>query len=192
VVSTYAGVTLDVIGSAALGVEFKNLDTPTPFHECYERVFDPTPMGQILIAINLFVPIRWIPLRENIIFKSDNAEIHRMTLEIVRDRIRELTDKNGKLLETNRKDILTFLIQETIGAGKRMTDVEYRDHVSPHPHPPLPVSRPPAQRMSYRADILDGQDAQHDGGWPRNYSKCITVVYLRHDEIPGNPDQAAK
>jgi cytochrome P450 len=129
VVSTYAGVTLDVIGSAALGVEFKNLDAPTPFHECYERVFDPPPLGQALLAVNLFVPIRWIPLKENQRFNSDNGEIHRMTLEIVRDRIRELTDQDGKLVHTDRRDILTFMVQETIGAGKRFTDEEYRDNV---------------------------------------------------------------
>lgn len=62
VVKKFTSRTLDVIGVTALGVELRNLDAPTPFQVCYTRVFDPPPLGQILMAIDHFVPIRRIPL----------------------------------------------------------------------------------------------------------------------------------
>jgi cytochrome P450 len=130
VVKTYTSITLDIIGVAALGVDLRNLDAPTPFHECYSRVFDPPVLGQALMAIDLFVPIRWIPLEENKKYLAYSAEVHRMTLDVVRDRIRELTDEKGKLVPTERKDLLTFLIQETYEAENPWTEREYLGHVS--------------------------------------------------------------
>ncbi|KAK0649244.1 cytochrome p450 monooxygenase [Cercophora newfieldiana] len=128
-VKTYTSITLDIIGVAALGVDLRNLDAPTPFHVCYSRTFDPPIFGQALMAIDIFVPIRWIPLEENRKYLSYSAEVHRMTLEIVRDRIRELTDENGKLVATERKDLLTFLIQETYEAENPWTEQEYLGHM---------------------------------------------------------------
>jgi hypothetical protein len=130
VVKTYTSITLDIIGVAALGVDLRNLEAPTPFHECYSRVFDPPVLGQALMAIDLFVPIRWIPLVENKKYLSYSAEVHRMTLEVIRERIRELTDEKGKLIATDRKDLLTFLIQETYEAENPWTEREYLGHVS--------------------------------------------------------------
>lgn len=128
-VSTYSSVTLDIIGVAALGIEFQNLDAPTPFHECYHRVFDPPLLGQILLTANAFVPVRWIPLEENRRFTAANAEVQRLMRQIVRQRIEDVAAGYGSTGAGDRRDLLTYIIEETNATGQPWTEEELLGHV---------------------------------------------------------------
>ncbi|KAK1753620.1 cytochrome P450 [Echria macrotheca] len=133
-VSTFSSITLDIIGIAALGVNLQNLETPTPFHESYTHVFDPPPLGQALLALNAFVPIRWIPLAENLQFERANAEIHRLVLKIVRDRTAKVLagkEEGGEAeKETQeRRDLLTYIIEETYATENPWTEEEIVGHM---------------------------------------------------------------
>lgn len=128
---TYSSVTLDIIGVAALGVQFQNLDAPTPFHECYHRVFDPPLLGQVLMTINAFIPVRRIPLRENREFLEANAEVHRLVREIVRERLEEIAARGDahSSHDGGRRDLLTYIIEETYGTENAWTEDQLLDHV---------------------------------------------------------------
>jgi len=133
VVSTYSSLTLDIIGIAALGIDLENLEHPSTFHECYHAVFDPPPLGQLLVFLDGFVPIRWLPLAENRRFAESNAVVRKLLRQIIRDRIVALTTpggqgekvkKEGKEEEEGYKDILSYIITETYTPSTRPWDEE--------------------------------------------------------------------
>lgn len=130
VVSTYSSITLDIIGVAALGVDLQNLETPTPFHESFQRIFDPSPLGQVLLLLNAFIPVRWIPLAENRHYKKAHADFHSVSREIIRERVRELTSA-GELnaAKTTRRDLLTYMVQETYATKNPWTEEDLLGHV---------------------------------------------------------------
>jgi len=90
VVTAYSSLTLDIIVQAVLGVGLKTYAPGTPFHECYNRLFDPPLVGRILIAINSVVPVRWLPLQENRIYKKNHETIHGMVRQIISRRLEEV------------------------------------------------------------------------------------------------------
>jgi len=126
-VSAYSSLTLDIIGIAALGVELQNLTSHSRFHECYKGVFDPPLLGQVLMAINVFVPIRWLPLEENRSFKQSNNEVRRLTREIVRQRMADFREEKPDI--EDRNDILTHIIRESLAAKKPWTEEEILNQV---------------------------------------------------------------
>ncbi|KAK3339637.1 cytochrome P450 [Lasiosphaeria hispida] len=129
--STYSSLTLDIIGVAALGADLQNLDAPTPFHECYHRVFEPPLLGQALLVINAYIPVRWIPVKENRQFKSANSEVQRLTREIVRQRIKDVTGREGggAVGNTNRRDLLTYIVEETYATDHPWSEDEILGHM---------------------------------------------------------------
>ncbi|KAK3316797.1 cytochrome P450 3A5 [Apodospora peruviana] len=117
VASKYTSATLDVIGVAVLGVELDNLDTTTPFHECYGRIFDPGPIGQIMMGLNALVPVRWIPVKENRLYKEATHTIDREVRKVIRERMSEFEagqQQNGGKGKTERRDLLTFMLEEDV------------------------------------------------------------------------------
>ncbi|OIW25416.1 cytochrome p450 monooxygenase [Coniochaeta ligniaria NRRL 30616] len=119
----YSRVTLDVIGIFALGMELKNLDTPTEFVQCYQIVFDPPRSGQILAAINMILPIRWLPFpKANRAFVEANARLREMIGQITQQRIDEMLagkkDSYVQKYDAPNKDLLTYMIEEKYLAAK--------------------------------------------------------------------------
>lgn len=127
--STYSSITLDIIGVAALGVDLQNLETPTPYHESFQCMFDPPPLGQALLLLSAFIPIRWIPLAENRRYKKAHADFHTVLRDIIRERVRELTSAERKTVETTRRDLLTYMIQETYATKNPWTEEDLLGHV---------------------------------------------------------------
>jgi cytochrome P450 len=130
VVSTYSRLTLDIIGIAALGVNLENLDTPTSFHEYYHQMFDPPPLGQALLALNAFIPVRWIPLQENQQFRRAEGMIRKLLREIIQQRIRDITKRNTAADDAKSKDLLTYMLEETCAMDSPWTEDELLGHVS--------------------------------------------------------------
>ena len=119
VASEYISATLDIIGVAALGVELHNLESKTSFKECFNRIFDPSTLGLVLWAISSLIPIRWLPLEENRRFEEATTTMHRLTREIIRDRIRDMqAEEDGEKEKVERQDLLTFMLEEDIGSGQ--------------------------------------------------------------------------
>lgn len=119
----YSRVTLDVIGIFALGMELRNLETPSEFVRCYQIAFDPPRSGQILAAINMVIPIRWIPFpRANRDFVKANATMRRLLSDITQQRIDEIrAGKKESLVQkydAPNKDLLTYMVEEKYLAAK--------------------------------------------------------------------------
>ncbi|PHH80715.1 hypothetical protein CDD80_63 [Ophiocordyceps camponoti-rufipedis] len=110
-VASYSSITLDIIGLAGMGVDFRNLETPSLFHQNMQRIFDLSPLGEVLMLMSAYVPIRLLPLRENRTYKEALADIRRLLRELIRERVREMTTPEGVLLETDRQDILSYMIR---------------------------------------------------------------------------------
>lgn len=116
VAPAYSKLTLDVMGIFALGIEIGSLDAPTVFEECYKEMFEQPPLGQVLIAINAFFPIRWLPIKLNRDFLRAKEVVRDSLRTIVKERITEF--QQGKAFAATRKsateadDLLTFLVRE--------------------------------------------------------------------------------
>ncbi|OIW30733.1 cytochrome P450 [Coniochaeta ligniaria NRRL 30616] len=119
-VEVYSRLTLDIIGIFGLGVDLDNLSNKhSVFHECYHEIFDPTPAGLVLTAINAFVPIRWLPVKPNRDFIRANGIIHSMLGDIIKQRVADVRTARGQPKpdkkaseEENSKDLLTFMVEE--------------------------------------------------------------------------------
>ena len=120
---------MDIIGVAALGVDLENLDTPTPFHECYHQMFDPPPLGQALIALNAFIPVQWIPLQENRQFKRAHDMIRKLLCGIIRQRIQDVTSGNKAADGSGSRDLITYMVEEAYATDTPWTEDELLGHV---------------------------------------------------------------
>jgi cytochrome P450 len=127
-VSTYSLLTLDVIGVAALGVNLEDLDTSTSFYEYYVQMFDPPPLGQALLALNAFIPVRWIPLQENQRFARAQYMIRKLLREMIQQRIRDITQGKKATNGSTRKDLLTYMIEEMCVRDSAWTEDELLGH----------------------------------------------------------------
>lgn len=118
-VSIYSKIMLDIMGVFALGVELDNLgsgpDTNTSFHKCYHEVFEPDAVGQLLVALNAFMPVRWLPVESNRRFLHANKVVRSQLSDIIQNRIqiikaRKEAGMDGSMTEI--KDLLTFMVTE--------------------------------------------------------------------------------
>ncbi|TDZ67987.1 Cytochrome P450 monooxygenase FUM15 [Colletotrichum trifolii] len=112
----YSRATLDVILCFTLGMDFGSTLKPTLFDESFAEVFDPSPFGLLLIAINgVFPLVRSLPLEENRRFKAASERIRSTIREIIRKRKVELSQTEQK--EEARPDLLTHMILESEAVG---------------------------------------------------------------------------
>lgn len=127
-------ITLDVIATTVLGVSLSTLDAAVPFHESYQTVFDPSTWGQILSAVNVVVPVRWLSVGENGRFNGAIARLHWVLRGVIRRRIADVAGekdggREGREGEGERKDILTRMVQESRGMGLQWTEEDIIGHV---------------------------------------------------------------
>ena len=115
--SLYAQITLDVIGIFVLGEDMHCLDGRSEFQACYEAMFDLTPAGMLLAAVNLVVPIRWLPVEANRTFMHASARLRQILTETTEARIaqvkreREHEDKDKTASLRSPKDLLTYMVE---------------------------------------------------------------------------------
>ncbi|KAK3312699.1 cytochrome P450 [Apodospora peruviana] len=146
-VSLYSKITLDIMGIFALGLELDDIhsviNTTTKKHKtvsfqsCYHELFEPDGFGQILLAINGIIPIRWIPLEANRRFLQASKTIRRQLRDVIHDRIRTVGARkaagttNG-VEKNEQQDLLTFMITEKYFASsesERWTESEIMDQI---------------------------------------------------------------
>jgi cytochrome P450 len=132
----FSRVTLDVIGVFALGRELNNLENPTDFVRCYQAVFDLPRAGTVLAAINMIIPIRWLPFpRANREFVGANARLRQILRRMVEQRIDEVrAGKKGSLVQkydAPNKDLLTYMIEEKyLSAADKWSKADLVEQVS--------------------------------------------------------------
>ncbi|KAK5651356.1 hypothetical protein OQA88_12589 [Cercophora sp. LCS_1] len=119
VISLYSNITLEIMAVFALGVELDDIEYSdafdTSFHDCYTELFEPDRFGQVLMALNTVVPIRWLPVPANWRFKHANMMIRRQISSIMKDRIQAVAASKAAGTTNNSetiKDFLTFMISE--------------------------------------------------------------------------------
>jgi cytochrome P450 len=124
------------MGVAALGVELNQMSsessTTTNFHDGYQLLLNPPIFAALVTLFNSFVPIRWLPLKENRQYNEARTEIHSMLLQVIRTRVKD-RDAIGKAYSNEtkgRSDILTFMLEENSFGLSGWTENEVRDHVS--------------------------------------------------------------
>jgi len=104
-------------------MELKNLETPTEFVRCYQAVFDLPRAGQILAAINMVIPIRWLPFpKANREFVEANAKLREILGRITENRINEILagrkESYVQKYDAPSKDLLTYMIEEKYLSSK--------------------------------------------------------------------------
>lgn len=136
------------MGLFAIGTELDELasrysgNTNMSFHACYRELFEPDGLGQLLVAINGVVPIRWIPIEANRRFKNAHTILRSMIRAVIRDRVQQLdpriTMNDRKGMDNadgkkNNNDLLTWMVAKRYYAadnGDRWSEDEILDQVS--------------------------------------------------------------
>ncbi|KAL2061357.1 hypothetical protein VTL71DRAFT_7630 [Oculimacula yallundae] len=115
VVSLFSKATLDIIGLLTLGKELDSFTAKPSFHECYDLIFNPSPLSGALTAINTYIPLRsWLPLEANRSFVAANDQVKQILREQIRLRQKEMSapqmdDKKSSLPIS--RDVLTYLLE---------------------------------------------------------------------------------
>ena len=113
---TFSKLTLDIMGVFALGIELNSLEASTVFETCYKEMFEQPLAGQLLIAINAYFPIRWLPIKINRDFLRAKEEVRGQLRSIVKERIAEIEEgiapASTRQSATEADDLLTFLVRE--------------------------------------------------------------------------------
>ncbi|GAP83952.2 putative cytochrome P450 3A5 [Rosellinia necatrix] len=115
-IDTLSRSTMDAIGVTVLGIELDTLSSiyPWSFQELYSRVLHQGPMGQLIWAINAFIPIRrFVPLAANRRFMDANRNLRRMLREIIEKRRADLRDGTLKKEIGESRDLLTYMLEES-------------------------------------------------------------------------------
>ena len=124
----YSKLTLDIMGIFALGIELNNLEAPTVFEACYKEMFEQPFVGQLLIAMNAFFPIRWLPIKINQDFLRAKEIVRSQLRSIVKERITDIQEgraSTSRKSATEADDLLTYLVREnylTENDGPRWTE----------------------------------------------------------------------
>lgn len=95
-----------------MGMEMNNLDEESEFHTSYKAVFDQPLSGQILLALSVIAPIRWIPVEANRRFNRAASRLHELVLARVRERIAEMKSLSPEDMQLGGEDMLTSMIRE--------------------------------------------------------------------------------
>ncbi|KAK2777728.1 hypothetical protein FQN52_003005 [Onygenales sp. PD_12] len=126
--------TLRIIGVTALGAELGDPKLSTTFHECYHRIFEQDLLGNAIMAINAFVPIRWLlgRVEANRRFVRANTDIRELIRGVIRERIVEVEGRKGGGAGEGvreRKDLLTYMIEQGNVMGEAWTEEEILGHL---------------------------------------------------------------
>ncbi|KAI0805761.1 cytochrome P450 3A5 [Xylaria sp. FL0064] len=103
---------MDNICLTVLGVELGTLSST--FRELYSRVLHQGPIGQLLSAINAFVPIRQIvPLEANRSFVEANKNLREILRGIIEKRKTDLRNGTFQKEIGESRDLLTYMLEES-------------------------------------------------------------------------------
>ncbi|KAF2247316.1 cytochrome P450 [Trematosphaeria pertusa] len=128
VVSLFSKATLDIIGLITLGKELDSLNAKPSFHECYDLIFNQSPLSSGLTAVNTYIPLRsWLPLEANRSFVAANNEVKRILRQQIR--LRQIETATSKSATKNpslpiSRDILTYLLEAPPSPQQQWTEDE--------------------------------------------------------------------
>ncbi|KAI1305726.1 cytochrome P450 3A5 [Xylaria venustula] len=104
--------TMNTICLTVLGVELDTLSSS--FQDLYSRVLHQGPMGQLLSAINAFIPIRkFVPLEANRKFIEANKNLRQMLRVIIEKRKADLQNGTFQKEIGESRDLLTYMLEES-------------------------------------------------------------------------------
>lgn len=89
------------------------------FHEAYMSLFGQSDFGNFLLFAHAFFPVRWLPLEANRRYLRGAGWIHDTLLALIRQRQEEVRREAhaGRYEKQNSRDMLTFLVEETLPGG---------------------------------------------------------------------------
>jgi hypothetical protein len=120
---------------AALGAELENPELAESFHKCYHQISEQSLLGNLITAINAYIPIRrWLPIEANLRFIRATEEIRTMIRKQIRDRIKQVgSNKNGaRTTGKQSRDLLTYMLEERPTDDSAWTEEDIHGHVSPY------------------------------------------------------------
>ncbi|KAI1332154.1 cytochrome P450 [Xylariaceae sp. FL0255] len=83
------------------------------FRELYDRLFNQGRLGQLISAINAFIPIRrFVPLKANRRYVNANRDLRIMTRQIIEERDAALKNGSFKKKAGDIRDLLTYMLEE--------------------------------------------------------------------------------
>lgn len=101
-------------------------DIEGSFLTSFRRVFQQPPLSALISFINLFLPIRrFLPIEANLGYLRASAQLRRMTLDIVKNRVKELAQPDYRNPVSNGADLLTMMLEGEMSlskAGDKMTE----------------------------------------------------------------------
>ncbi|KAM0818364.1 putative Cytochrome P450 3A5 [Seiridium cardinale] len=134
VLSTFSKATIDVIGVSTLGIELRNLKSSKldmDFLQCYERMFNQSPLSAFISFIDAHIPVRWcLPLEASRGFLQASQEVKRMLIGCVHTRNLELaTRKKDAAQEFVSRDLLTYMLEERLDRKLELSDEDILGHL---------------------------------------------------------------
>lgn len=116
-------VTMDIIGLAAMGRDFNSLrNTHEPLIDLYEEILEPTTEKQAFFVMSIFLPnfIKLIPWKLHQRTAYIASELHRISLELVRDK--KAAIKTEASQSKDNKDILSLLLRSNNFSDDQLVD----------------------------------------------------------------------
>ncbi|KAK9413969.1 putative Cytochrome P450 3A5 [Seiridium unicorne] len=134
VLSTFSKATIDVIGVSTLGIELRNLKSSKldmDFLQCYERMFNQSPLSAFISFIDAHIPVRWcLPLEASRGFLQASQEVKRMLIGCIHTRNLELAArKEYAAQEFVSRDLLTYMLEERLDKKLELSDEDILGHL---------------------------------------------------------------
>ncbi|KAK9783654.1 putative Cytochrome P450 3A5 [Seiridium cardinale] len=134
VLSTFSKATIDVIGVSTLGIELRNLKSSKldmDFLQCYERMFNQSPLSAFISFIDAHIPVRWcLPLEASRGFLQASQEVKRMLIGCIHTRNLELAArKKDAAQEFVSRDLLTYMLEERLDRKLELSDEDILGHL---------------------------------------------------------------
>ncbi|KAL7926178.1 cytochrome P450 [Trichoderma austrokoningii] len=124
-----------VISTALLNrdiTNFRSKSSPLTFEQSYKGLLDPPLLGKLIMFINPFIPLRWLPIEANRAFLRANASMRGMLAELVHERAEQVRLQQSEKKEKEKddqgdekpekKDFLTNMIEANLSESKGVSD----------------------------------------------------------------------
>jgi hypothetical protein len=135
----FSKATLDIIGLITLGKELDGLNTKPSFHECYDLIFNQSPLSSLITAVNTYIPLRsWLPVRANRSFVRANEEVKRILRQQIRLRQNEIETRKSGTKNSSlpiSRDVLTYLLEAPPSNQQQWTEDDLLGYVRLHLKP---------------------------------------------------------
>ncbi|KOS21423.1 Cytochrome P450 94A1 [Escovopsis weberi] len=123
-------VTLEIAGLAIMGERLGKLrsrDKGLTFEQCYTRILSPDPIGIAITFLQVWIPLRWLPIKANRDHFEADREIRSMIMDLIEKRRAEaLADDKAGGNVSSRRDVLSKTVAANLN-DKFISDQELMD-----------------------------------------------------------------